>query len=174
MVRYAETSREYSSISRVAAILCEPWTLLIVREAFLGTTRFEQFQSTLGTPRSLLSDRLRKLVANGILTTAPYLDSAGRKRQEYQLSPSGRDLFSILMSVRVWGDRHLAPDGPPELWHHEGCGGSLTVEVVCDRGHRNVSELEFIVESGPGARLARRLDESADDLTALQYDEIAT
>ena len=150
-MRYAETSNDYSSISRVAALLCEPWTLLIVREAFRGSTRFEQFQTTLDTPRSLLSDRLRKLVDHGVFKPEPYLDNAGRRRNEYQLTPAGRQLFAILMSVRAWGDVYASPDGPPERWQHRDCGGEIGVEVVCAHGHRVLDDHDVVVVPGPGA-----------------------
>ena len=104
------------SMARSLQVLGEKWTLLIVREAFSGSTRFEQFHSVLGCPRNLLSERLRKLVDEEILEPADYRETGSRPRKEYHLTERGRELLPILLALREWGDRHKAdPAGPAAI-----------------------------------------------------------
>jgi hypothetical protein len=84
----------------------------------------------------VLSDRLRTLVAAGVLERRDYQDRGSRTRQEYRLTPAGRELQLVLTALRQWGDRYLAgPDGPPVLVTHAGCGGAVRVQHVCAAGH---------------------------------------
>ncbi len=94
------------SIARALEIVGERWTLLIVRDVFLGRTRFDQIQESLGVARNVLSDRLARLVEHGILEKARY--SERPERYEYRLTPKGRDLHIALAGLRQWGDRYLA------------------------------------------------------------------
>src|SRR5258708_16681950 len=99
------------SIARSLDLVGEWWTMLVVREAFMGTTRFDAFQRNLGIAPNIPSARLKRLVASGVLQRVP---AGGPRRQEYRLTEKGRDLFPVLMALLQWGDRWLAgPDGPP-------------------------------------------------------------
>lgn len=143
------------SMARSLQVLGEKWTLLIVREAFSGSTRFEQFYSILGCPRNLLSERLRKLVDEGILEPVDYRESGRRSRKEYHLTGRGRELLPILLALREWGDRHKAdPAGPPAINLHAGCGEKVHLAVICDAGHVVTNSEDVEVVSGPGALLA--------------------
>ena len=94
------------SVARTLEVVGERWTLLIVRDALLGLRRVEQFQESLGIARNVLTDRLRRLVDEGILERVRY--SERPERFEYQLTPKGRDLQIALAGMRQWGDKYLS------------------------------------------------------------------
>lgn len=120
------------SIARTLEAIGDRWTMLVVRDAFLGVRRFDDFQDRLGVARNILSDRLGRLVDEGILEKRPYQERP--QRFEYRLTKKGRDLFPVMIALMKWGDRHaLDPDGPPMLVLHRDCGGQVTEQLVCDR-----------------------------------------
>jgi DNA-binding HxlR family transcriptional regulator len=92
-------------VARAVDVIGDRWSLLIVRDAFDGIRRFSEFQRNLGLAKNILSSRLRELVAHGILEIQPGAD--GSAYHEYALTPKGRDLFVILVSLRQWGEDHL-------------------------------------------------------------------
>src|SRR5438876_1106433 len=94
------------SIARTLQVLGEKWTLLILRESFYGSTRFEQFHSVLNCPRNLLSERLSKLVEEGILERSEYREEGARARNEYRMTEMGLELAVPLLALMQWGDRH--------------------------------------------------------------------
>jgi DNA-binding HxlR family transcriptional regulator len=100
------------SIARALEVVGERWTLLIVRDAFLGPRRFDEFQANLGIARNVLTDRLNRLVAEGILERVPY--SKRPERFEYRLTPKGRELNVALAGLRQWGDKHVS-EKPPNV-----------------------------------------------------------
>jgi DNA-binding HxlR family transcriptional regulator len=100
------------SIARALEVVGERWTLLIIRDAFLGLRRFEQFQESLGIARNVLTDRLNRLVEEGILERARY--SERPERFEYRLTQKGRDLQIALAGLRQWGDKYVS-DKPPRV-----------------------------------------------------------
>ena len=149
------TSRDASncSIARTLQVLGEKWTLLIVRESFYGATRFEQFHSVLNCPRNVLSERLGKLVDEGILERCEYREPGSRARKEYRMTDKGRDLTPILLALMQWGDRYKTDGaGPPVVVKHVGCGGDLSVALLCGQGHHVASPDELRLADGPGAR----------------------
>ena len=101
--------------------------------------------------RALLAERLRVLVEAGILQRVAYKD-AQRTRHEYQLTDKGADLYPVLMALRTWGDKYLAPQGPFVIYRHRGCGGELTVRQVCDTCGAELTASE--VDREPGVGLA--------------------
>ncbi len=110
-------------------ILGERWTLLILREAFYGVRRFTDIQRNLGIARNILSVRLQRLVAAGLLERRRYQEEP--ERFEYRLTAMGRDLFPAMVAIMRWGDRHLAgDDGPPLVLRHT-CGHDAEPEVCC-------------------------------------------
>jgi DNA-binding HxlR family transcriptional regulator len=140
------------SIARTLQVVGEKWTLLILRESFYGSTRFEQFHRVLSCPRNLLSERLTKLVEEGILERSEYREPGARARNEYRLTGEGRELALALLALQQWGDRHKAdPEGPPVVAQHGGCGKDLHVALVCDDGHVVASLDEVALVDGPGA-----------------------
>lgn len=120
------------SVARTLEVIGERWTMLVLREAFLRTRRFDDFQRRLGIARNVLTDRLGRLVEEGVLERRAYQDHP--PRHEYRLTEKGLDLWPVLMTLMRWGDRHSDwPEGPPRLIRHRGCGGGLTDHLACDK-----------------------------------------
>lgn len=117
------------SVAQCLEVVGEWWTMLIVRDAFLGVSRFEDFRQRLGISRNILQQRLTKLVEVGVLQRVPY--SEHPPRHDYRLTPKGRDLWPVLMAMRQWGDSHAAPDGPPLQIIHDRCGQVSSQILVC-------------------------------------------
>jgi DNA-binding HxlR family transcriptional regulator len=138
------------SIARTLEIVGERWTLLVLREAFLGTRRFDEFQGRLGIARNVLQSRLERLTGDDLLERHRYRDRP--PRYEYRLTDAGRDLLPVLIALMGWGDRHRAPAGPPALILHEGCGGAVDAALGCDRcGAEGIGPAQIAVVEGPGA-----------------------
>jgi DNA-binding HxlR family transcriptional regulator len=104
-------SIESCPVARSLDLIGDRWSLLIVRDAFDGVRRFGDFQRGLGMARNILTDRLRRLVEAGILTSQPASD--GSSYQEYVLTKQGMDLFPIIVALRQWGEGHLFERGEP-------------------------------------------------------------
>jgi DNA-binding HxlR family transcriptional regulator len=138
------------SVGAAAQLLGDRWTFLILREAFFGTRRFNEFVENLGLSRNILSDRLKLLVAQGIFEEHPYGPSKARK--EYRLAPAGRDIFPIVGALLQWGDKYLAGSrGPSIVLKHTRCGNEADPLLVC-RSCREPIELgEILPTAGPGA-----------------------
>src|SRR5258708_23707588 len=137
------------SIARSLDLVGEWWTMLVVREAFMGTTRFDAFQRNLGIAPNILSARLRRLVASGVLQRMP---AGGARRQEYRLTEKGRDLFPVLVALLQWGDRWLAgPDGPPVRLLDRAAGLPGAVGVRSSDG-RTLRPTDIRLVRGPGSR----------------------
>jgi len=116
-------------------VLGERWTFLVLREAFFGLRRFDDFQKKIGCARNLLTDRLATLVKHEVLARVPYREDGQRERFEYRLTPKGKELYPVLQALRQWGDRWLYDgEGPLEVFHRE-CGGRVFAEVRCEHGH---------------------------------------
>ena len=140
------------SIARTLEIVGERWTPLILRDALLGRRRFEDFQRSLGIARNVLSDRLARLVEAGILERRPY--QRRPERFEYVLTDKGRELRVAVIALMNWGDRHLAPGGPPRLVEHTGCGGAATAKLVCSDCGAELGPSDVTVRPGPGLTAA--------------------
>ncbi len=117
-------------MARTLDIVGEKWALLAVREVSLGNRRFDEMVRRTGAPRDTLAARLRTLVAAGILERRPYSDHPARF--EYHLTPAGRDLNPVILTLIAWGDRYLAgEDGPPMVLEHQG-DHRFVAKVVCE------------------------------------------
>jgi DNA-binding HxlR family transcriptional regulator len=139
------------SIARTLDVVGEKWSLLVLREAFYGVRRFDDFIRTLGCPRDVLSARLKRLVAAGILDQRPYQDPGRRPRSEYFLTEKGVDLLPALLALMSWGDRWVADaEGPPIEVVHNGCGAPITVGLSCADGHTDLTAFNVHPEAGPG------------------------
>ncbi|NQW91860.1 helix-turn-helix transcriptional regulator [Curtobacterium sp. VKM Ac-2861] len=97
---------ERCPIARSLDVLGEKWTLMIVRDALAGSTRFGQFQQSLGVPREVLTARLASLVDGGVLERTTYKAEGARAREEYVLTDAGRDLSLVLLALGGWADRY--------------------------------------------------------------------
>jgi DNA-binding HxlR family transcriptional regulator len=120
------------AIARSMAVLGERWTFVILRQAFMGARRFEDYQQGTGIARNILTDRLRGLVENGVLERRPYAEHPGRTLYEYRLTEKGMDLYPILVSMMRWGNRYGGfEDGPPVELTHKVCGHATEPRLVC-------------------------------------------
>jgi DNA-binding HxlR family transcriptional regulator len=129
-VRWDEIREMPCSVARTLSIIGDRWTLLVLRDAFLRTRRFEDFQRQLGVTRHLLADRLRKLVAAGILEKVRYQEKP--TRYEYRLTEKGLELHPVIVSMLRWGDRWMADEhGPPLTLQHKSCGHTMHPHLVC-------------------------------------------
>ncbi len=120
------------AIARSMAVLGERWTLVILRSAFMGARRFEDYQSSTGIARNILTDRLKTLVDHEVLERRPYAEHPGRTLYEYRLTEKGLDLYPVLVSLMEWGNRYGGfDDGPPVQLEHKLCGHHTTPRTVC-------------------------------------------
>ena len=137
------------SIARTVDLVGDGWTLLVLREAFYGTTRFDDFERVLGIGRNVLSQRLGRLVDEGLLDRQPYQQNP--PRYDYVVTAKGRELFPVLAAIMAWGDRWLAPsDGPPILVRHDICGHDVHAEVVCGECREPLALDDVALHLGPG------------------------
>ena len=120
------------SIARTLDVVGERWTLLILRDAFNGIRRFEDFAASLPVARNVLADRLATLVEHGILRREQYEERP--PRYQYRLTPKGFELYPVLMALLQWGDKHLAGEqGPPIDVLHGQCEAPIATRVVCTK-----------------------------------------
>jgi DNA-binding HxlR family transcriptional regulator len=123
------------AIARSLEVVGRRWTLLILREAVSGVTRFDEFRKRLSIAPDVLSARLTTLVERGVLTREPYREDGARSRMDYRLTAAGRELFVVLGALQQWGDEHLPwPDGPSVL-RQTPDGRALHVAYVDDSGN---------------------------------------
>ena len=122
-------------VAQVLSLVGERWALLVVREVALGLRRFNELEAATGAPRTVLSDRLRRLTAAGVLAPRPYRIPGSRERTEYVLTDAGADLLPLLAAMSDWGERHLGAGTTQDVvYRHGGCGGRVTARLVCECG----------------------------------------
>jgi DNA-binding HxlR family transcriptional regulator len=122
--------------------------MLILREAFYGTTRFDDFAQRVEITEAVASARLRELTAAGILMRVPYQEPGQRTRHEYQLTPMGHDLAPAVIGLYDWGARYLSPGGrAPLVLTHQECGAPVQSELTCRDGHP-VAMPEVVIRAG--------------------------
>lgn len=137
------------SVAQTLEVVGEWWTLLIIRDALFGVTRFDQFSTRLGISRNVLTQRLETLVEHGVMTREPYQDKP--VRYDYRLTDKGRDLWTVIDALRQWGDR-WAVDQPPVITVHDACGHEMLAEPTCSACGERVSADSIRARRGPGAR----------------------
>jgi DNA-binding HxlR family transcriptional regulator len=141
------------AIGATVQIIGEKWTFLVLREAFNGIRRFDDMQRRTQAPRQILSDRLARLVGEGLLSKVPYQERGQRSRHEYRLTEKGLDLFPVMAALLEWGNKHAPADGGPAvLLTHRDCGAPVRLELTCGRGHVLGSARDVTPLPGPGAR----------------------
>jgi DNA-binding HxlR family transcriptional regulator len=141
------------AIGATVGLIGERPTFLVLREAFNGVRRFADMQRRTGMPRQVLSDRLARLVGEGLLRKVPYQEDGQRRRYEYRLTEKGLDLYPVLVALMEWGDRHaVGPSGPQVLLRHRDCGEPVGLQMACRAGHVLESAREVTPVPGPGAR----------------------
>jgi DNA-binding HxlR family transcriptional regulator len=140
------------SIARTLDVIGEPWSPLILRDVWVGFTRFDQIQADLGISRKVLTERLDHLVAHGILERQPY---DRRPRYEYVLTEQGTELVDMLMVMVGWADKWLAGKagkaGPPALYRHHACGEISHVDLRCAHCGEPMHAGDVDVLPGPGS-----------------------
>ena len=147
-MRHDDLNHVYCSVARTLAVVGDRWTMMIIREAFRGTRRFEAFQRRLRLGRNLLSNRLRRLTAEGIFERVRY--TAAPPRYEYRLTAKGLELYPVLLMLMRWGDRYKVDEAPVRLIH-KGCGHPAQPEVVCTHCGEPVEYHDMRAEYAPGA-----------------------
>jgi DNA-binding HxlR family transcriptional regulator len=160
-MQWNELSDQDCSMARTLAVIGDRWTLLILRECFLRVRRFDEFQERLGIGRPILADRLQKLVANFVLTKVAYQETP--TRYEYRLTPKGRALYPVILSIVHWGDVHLAgKKGRPVLHEHLACGHVFDPVMSCSKCDAALEPRDVRVLPGPGMRSGKRLPVNAE------------
>jgi DNA-binding HxlR family transcriptional regulator len=148
-------SMENCSIARTFEVIGTRSAILVLREAFLGSRRFDEFVRRAGLGEPAVAARLRELTAHGLLERVPYQEPGKRTRYEYRLTRKGRDLLPVITALREWGDTWAADaDGPPLRALHRGCEATVRSRLLCDDGHVVPPE-EFEIQKGPGFHLNR-------------------
>ncbi|HEY6430141.1 MAG TPA: helix-turn-helix domain-containing protein [Acidimicrobiales bacterium] len=133
---------QYCPVAGSLEVVGERWTLLIIRDVFLGIRRFEDIQRDLGVARNVLQARLERLVEHGILVKRPYQDRP--VRCEYRLTEKGADLWPVLVALLKWGDRYTIDGERPMILQHRDCGGELDDRRRCTVCEADVSVTEAI------------------------------
>jgi len=140
------------TIAKTLDVLTTRSAFILLREAFYGTTRFDEFVERAGISEAVTAARLRELVDDGLLEREDYREPGQRTRQRYRLTDKGADLFPALVALMQWGDRWLDDRGGPVELRHRGCGEAVAVELRCAAGHSvTPDELDLAVRK-PGRR----------------------
>jgi DNA-binding HxlR family transcriptional regulator len=151
-MKFAAVGRQPCSIARTLAQIGDGWTLLILRDAFLGRRRFSDFEAGVGAQPTVISDRLKRLVEIGVLSRVEYQQYPSR--HEYRLTDKGRDLQPVFLMLARWGDKHLDDgDGPPLEFIHTSCDHPADPTVTC--GHCGEAVDTKSIRAEPGPALAR-------------------
>ena len=150
-MRWRDVGTLDCTIARTLAVIGDRWTLLILRDAFLGRRRFDDFQASLGITRHRLADRLARLVKHGVLRRERYQKRP--PRFEYRLTEKGIDLYAVVVSIAGWGDRHMAGrKGPPVERVHRACGHVATLHLTCEHCGEPVTARDMTPRPGPAYR----------------------
>ena len=137
------------SVARALSVIGDRWTLLILREAFLGVRRFEAFQQSLSLARNILTFRLQDLMEEGILRKSRYHEKPDR--YEYFLTEKGRDLYPVMVALMEWGDRWMAGEaGPPVVLVHKSCEHESRPVLACSHCGKPLAPRDVRVMPGPG------------------------
>ena len=135
------------SIQRSLDILGDRWTILILRDAFRGVRRFDDFRRDLDIARPVLTDRLRRLVEHGVFVRQLYCEHP--PRYEYRLTAMGMALSPALVALMRWGDEWLSEAGPPTVLVHDACGHPLDQPFVCWHCDETVTARDIASRPGP-------------------------
>jgi DNA-binding HxlR family transcriptional regulator len=148
-----EWSADNCTIGRTLDVIGDRWTFMVLREVFQGIRRFDDLTVRTAIPRTVLTDRLRRLLDAGILRQEPYREPGARSRMEYRLTEKGLDLYPVLLALQTWGNRYLAdPEGPPNEFVHRGCDATVHLVMRCEEGHELTRPRDVGGRPGPGAR----------------------
>ncbi len=150
-MRWNDIDQMTCSLARTLSVIGDRWTMLILRDAFLGVRRFEDFEKDLKMPRHRLSERLRKLVEQDVFTRVQY--QTRPRRCEYRLTEKGVDLYPVIVSMLTWGDQWMADaDGPPVELIHRNCGKQIAPALKCPECDETIRAREMTARPGPALR----------------------
>jgi DNA-binding HxlR family transcriptional regulator len=168
-MRWDEIDQQVCSVARALSVVGDRWTLLILRDCFMGTRRFEQFQRQLGITRHRLSQRLARLVEQGILTRKPYQQRP--LRHEYRLTRKGLALYPVMLSLAAWGDEWMGDgNGAPVEYRHKTCGAVTHPVLACSHCGETLRPGDVQPTVGPGLRAA--LGDAQDDAAEAPLAEL--
>jgi DNA-binding HxlR family transcriptional regulator len=150
-VRWQDVGKLDCTIARTLSVVGDRWTLLILRDAFLGTRRFEAFHASLGITRHRLADRLAKLVRHGVLRRERY--QTRPPRWEYRLTEKGLDLYGVIVTIAEWGDTHMPSKKGPQVERvHRACGHATRLRLTCEHCGDRVTARDMTARPGAGYR----------------------
>ena len=148
-MKISDVGNQPCSVARTLSVIGDTWSMMIIRNAFLGIRRFDDFHKNLGVTRHVLTDRLNTLVNEGILHKVPYTET--QKRFEYRLTEKGLALYPIIMSIVHWGDTFMDKGlGAPLDYVHETCGHTFHPVMVCSECSEPLSPKQVNVKVGKG------------------------
>lgn len=153
---WREMDTRHCPIHRTLDLVGDKWTILVIRDAANGVRRFDDFRRHVGLSEAVLSDRLKRLVAEGIFETREYQEPGQRRRNEYRLTAKGWDFLPVLIALMQWGDAHLTdPGDQPWVLEHAACGHPARAEIVCTHDGERLTARDTRLGAGPG--LARAM-----------------
>ncbi len=148
-MKWDDLADQVCSVARTTAVIGDRWTLMVLRDCFLGVRRFEGFQDRLGISRTLVAARLKHLTDEGVLTKVAYQTKP--VRYEYRLTEKGLALHPLILAIVHWGDRFYAGDaGPPMLHRHKGCGCDFSPVTTCSACGEAVGARDVEARAGQG------------------------
>lgn len=146
-MRWEDLDQQPCSLARTLAVVGDRWTLLILRDCFLGVRRFDAFEKRLGITRHILADRLKKLLSYGVLYKSPYQQHP--LREEYRLSEKGLELHSVILGLVSWGDQHMSDErGAPIVHIHKSCGHQIHPITSCSECGEAITAKDIKLELG--------------------------
>ncbi len=146
-MKWHELAEQNCSVARTLAVIGDRWTLMVVRDLFLGVTRFESFRDSLGISRTTLTERLNLLESEGVIQKQAYQEKP--VRHEYRVTKKGVDLYPVIMTLVGWGDKYYAGDkGPPIVQHHRSCGHDFRGVLHCSECGEELSPFETELRVG--------------------------
>lgn len=154
-MKHGELLNEHCAIARSSGVIGERWVWMILRQAFNGARRFEDYQRGIGVARNVLADRLNWLVEHGVLQRRPYLEGAARELNEYRLTEKGRALFPVYTALMQWGNEWTDLPAPPVELLHKPCGHRARVRVVCSECGEQIDIHDTEPVVGPGLMMHR-------------------
>lgn len=153
-MKYSDVARWNDPLARTAAIIGERWTLLILRQFFLGLHHFDDIQQTLELATNVLSERLNRLLEEGVLE---------REGRRYSLTKKGHALYSVIGAMLEWGDEYtIGEEGPPVIRKHRKCGHETKAKLVCSHCGEEITAHDVWVEDGPSAQLGSPFTEAQE------------
>ena len=155
MGRTADYSNDHCAVAATLQVVGDPWTLLILRDAFQGVRRFDDWQSRLGVARNVLAARLKTLVAHGVMETRLYSEHPPRK--DYVLTPKGRDLLPAILALKAWGDSHVYGEPGPPLDLVHSCGAAFHATMTCEACGKPVENRDLTPHRRPAPSVGEML-----------------